>query len=93
MSVASKTGWLYAMNIIDDYSSYAWSIPLWSKDEVLHALHVWHQVVENQYDDPLKILITDNGKLLSQSMTSWCQTASLPLTTTIPLVGPPVVSS
>ena len=42
MSVTSKSGRLYAMNIIDDYSSYVWTIPLRSKDEAAQTLQVWH---------------------------------------------------
>jgi transposase InsO family protein len=77
MSVSSKTGRLYAMNIIDDFSSYVWTVPLKTKDEAAHALQVWHRVVENQCGDRLKILTTDNGELLSNHVTEWCANAGI----------------
>ena len=60
------------MNIIDDYSSYVWTIPLKNKSDAAEALQVWHRVVENQSGERLKTLITDNGELLSHNTTSWC---------------------
>jgi len=38
MSVTSKSGRLYTMNIIDNYLSYVWTIPLKGKDEAAQAL-------------------------------------------------------
>lgn len=72
MHVASKSGRLYSMNIINDFSSYVWTISLRSKDEAAHALKVWHRLVENLSGAKLKYLVTDNGELLSQSVTNWC---------------------
>ena len=72
MSVTSKSGQLYAMNIIDDYSSYVWTIPLRSKDEAAQALQFWHRAVENQSGERLKIVVSDNGELLSHSVANWC---------------------
>jgi hypothetical protein len=77
MSVSSKTGHLYAMNIIDDFSSYVWMIPLKSKDEAAPALQSWHRVVENQCSNRLKILTTDNGELLSNQVAEWCAQAGI----------------
>ena len=72
MSVTSKHGHLYAMNIIDDYSSYVWTIPLKNKGNAVEALQVWHRIVENQCGERLKIIVTDNGELLSHTVTNWC---------------------
>ena len=72
MHVPSKTGRLYSMNVIDDYSSYVWSVRLKSKDEAALALRVWHNAVVNQCGEKLKILVTDNGELLTHTITSWC---------------------
>ena len=43
-----KYGHLYSMNVIDNYSSYVWSLPLKSKSEAIEVLHMWHCTVENQ---------------------------------------------
>jgi len=48
ISVISQTGHLYAMNIIDDFSSYVWTVPLRAKSNAADALQVWHHLVENQ---------------------------------------------
>ncbi len=53
------------MNIIDDFSGYVWSLPLKAKSDAASTLITWHRAVENQTGQKLKILITDNGKLIS----------------------------
>ncbi len=65
MPVLSKTGHHFSMNIIDDFSGYVWSLPLKAKSDAASTLITWHRAVENQTGQKLKILITDNGKLIS----------------------------
>jgi Integrase core domain len=60
------------MNVIDDFSSYVWSLPLRSKSEAAPVLQSWHRAVENQSGHRLKILVTDNGELVSKSAQNWC---------------------
>jgi hypothetical protein len=60
------------MNVIDDFSSYIWSLPLREKGEAALVLQHWHKHVMMQFDRPLKILVTDNGEVISKLMTSWC---------------------
>jgi transposase InsO family protein len=72
MPVSSRSNRLYSMNVIDDFSSYVWSLPLRSKDEAAPILQSWHRAVENQCGERLKILVTDNGELSSHAMTAWC---------------------
>jgi transposase InsO family protein len=74
MSTLSRSGRLYSMNIVDDFSGYVWSLPLRSKDEAAPVLQAWHRAVENQSGERLKILVTDNGELVSRSMSEWCST-------------------
>jgi len=40
MPCASRSGHLYSMNLIDDFSSYVWSLPLRLKDESVPALQL-----------------------------------------------------
>jgi transposase InsO family protein len=72
MSVTSRSGKKYLMNIIDDFTSYIWSIPLSSKDEAAKLLPIWQRAVENQSSAKIKMLVTDNGELVSRSVTDWC---------------------
>jgi len=84
MPCASCSGYLYSMNLINDFSSYVWSLPLRSKDESVSALQLWHWVVVNQTDHYLKILVSKNGKLISKSMHDWCSMHRIEHQTTAP---------
>jgi len=70
MPCSSHSGRLYSMNVIDDFSSYIWSLPLRNKAEAAIVLQHWHKHVTTQFDRPLKILVTDNGELVSNSMST-----------------------
>jgi len=59
------------MNVIDDFSSYIWSLPLRTKEEATSILQLWHRTVEKQSGHQLKILVSDNGELISKSMQDW----------------------
>ncbi len=72
MPVVSKTGHLYAMNVINDHSGYVWSLPLKSKSDAGAALISWHRAVKNMSGHKLWILVTDNGELVSKSIQDWC---------------------
>jgi hypothetical protein len=72
MSVTSCSGKKYLMNIIDDFTSYIWSILLSSKDEAAKLLPIWQRTVQNQSSAKIKMLVTDNGELVSRSVTDWC---------------------
>jgi transposase InsO family protein len=74
MPVASRSGHVYSMNVIDNHSSYMWSLPLRNKSEASSILQGWHRAVKNQSGHKLKVLVTDNGELVSKSMTDWCTT-------------------
>jgi hypothetical protein len=72
MSVTSRTGRRFSMNIIDDCTNYVWSLPLRTKDEVLIVLRDWLTAVENQSGQRLTYLVTDNGELASHQMSLFC---------------------
>lgn len=68
----SSSGRLYSMNVIDDFLSYVWSLPLRSKSDASSILQRWHRAVTNQTSHWLQILISDNGELVSNAMAEWC---------------------
>ena len=72
MSVVSQSGYLYAAFIVDDFSSYMWSLPLRSKDEVAAALTPWKCAVENSSGHRLKTLVTKDSGPISGPMPDWC---------------------
>ena len=73
MPCVLRYGHLYSMNIIDDFSSYVWSLPLKSKSEAINVLRAWHRAVENQTGEKLEIVVSDNGELVSKTTTAWCK--------------------
>ena len=77
LAVKSRSGNLYCMNIIDDFSGYVWSIPLRSKSDAYPALQSWHKAITVQSGETLCILTTDNGELVSKTMKLWCQSLGI----------------
>ena len=72
MSKPSRTGRLYLMNFIDDYSSFIWSLPLRNKSEASTVFKHWLMAVELQTPHKLKCLVTDNGELTSLQLCELC---------------------
>ena len=71
-SVASRSGRFYSMNLIDDFTSYVWTLPLRTKSEAILVFRGWLAAVHNQSGHHLTYLITNNGELSSHSMTAFC---------------------
>jgi len=84
MPCVSHSGRLYTMNVIDDFSGYIWSLPLRSKGDAASVFQLWHKHVTTQTDLPLKILVTDNGELVSTAMQEWCQSLGIDHVVTAP---------
>ena len=76
-SITSRSGSLYIMNIIDDFTSYHWTRLLRAKSEASHELREWTLMKENQSGEKLCYLVTDNGELRSHEMTRWCTERSV----------------
>jgi hypothetical protein len=72
MSVVSQSGYLYTAFIVDDFSSYMWSLPLRSKDEAAAVLTPWKCTIENLSGHRLKTLVTKDSGPISRSMPDWC---------------------
>ena len=87
MVVASHAGHVYCMNLIDDFSGYVWSIPLRSKSDASHAFQSWHKAVTVQSGQTLRIIVSDNGELISKSMADWCQSLGIDHQRTAPYMS------
>jgi hypothetical protein len=59
------------MNIIDDFSSYPWSIILKHKSDAFTALQTWQCTWETETGLTVGIYRTDNGELKSTQMKEW----------------------
>jgi hypothetical protein len=77
MDVKSAGGNLYCMDIIDDCSSFHWSIPLPSKDTAFLQLKAWQLSVEAETGQKVGIYRVDNGELKSKSMKEWLETCGI----------------
>ena len=58
----------YTMDIIDDYTDMAWSIPLKTKDQAFDELVAWERRVETESGLKVGIYNIDNGELKSDRM-------------------------
>ena len=84
MPGVSHTGNVYTMNIIDDFSSYVWCVLLKCKSNAFTTLQTWHCTVTTQSGLTLKILVTDNGELISASTSCWCDAYGIDHQCTVP---------
>jgi hypothetical protein len=64
----SAAGNKYIMDIIDDFSSYAWSIPLAAKSDAFPVLQAWEKAHELETNLKVGIYRSDNGELKSEAM-------------------------
>lgn len=71
--VESRTGNKYIMKIVDDYSSFVWSIPLRTKDQAYRELVAWQLARENETGLKFWKYRTDNGELKSNELDKWLQ--------------------
>ena len=60
--VASNTGYLYYLVILDDFSHYVWTFPLRRKSDSVATLTAFYSYVSTQFGRPIHALQTDNGK-------------------------------
>ena len=60
--VASNTGYLYYLVILDDFSHYVWTFPLRRKFDAFATLTAFYSYVTTQFGRPILALQTDNGK-------------------------------
>ena len=60
--VATNTGYLYYLVILDDFSHYVWTFPLHRKSGALATLTAFYSYVTTQFGRPILALQTDNGK-------------------------------
>ncbi|XP_073360411.1 uncharacterized protein [Aegilops tauschii subsp. strangulata] len=60
--VASNTGYLYYLVILDGFTHYVWTFPLRRKSDALATLTAFYSYVTTQFGRPILALQTDNGK-------------------------------
>jgi hypothetical protein len=70
-AVRSHTGNKYVMDIVDNCTSFPWSIPLKTKDNTFLELKAWELAWESETGLKAEIYIMDNGELKSNEMETW----------------------
>lgn len=60
--VASTTGFLYYLVILDDFLHYLWTFPLRRKSDVISTLAAFYSYVFTQFGRPILAFQTDNAK-------------------------------
>jgi hypothetical protein len=69
--IRSRTGNKYVMDIVDDYTSRVWPIPLKGKGDAFTELMAWERARELETGLKVGTYITDNGELKSDKMRNW----------------------
>ena len=80
----SHTGNEYVMDIIDNYMSQLWSIPLKNKDDSFPELNAWELARETETGQKVKMYITDQGELKSDKMEEWLKARGTDRRFTVP---------
>lgn len=69
--VRLRTGNKYVMDIVDDYMSCVWPIPLKGKGDAFGELMAWEHARRLETGLKVGTYITDNGELKSDKMHNW----------------------
>ena len=67
----SSLGNKYVLNIIDDFLSYTWSLPLTTKSDAYNALMDWEHAQELETPLYVGIYCSNNGKLKYAELQEW----------------------
>ncbi|TFY50468.1 hypothetical protein EVJ58_g11038 [Rhodofomes roseus] len=65
MDSRSANGNVYSLDIIDDHTSFSWTIPIPSKDAAEPRFEAWANAVETESGEKIRAVQIDNGELLS----------------------------
>jgi GAG-pre-integrase domain len=83
-AVKSASGNLYTMNLIDDCTSFIWTIHLLSKSAADPALRQWELMHEQETGLRVGIFRVDNGELKSSALTSYFESHGTQMQFTAP---------
>lgn len=82
--VVSAIGHKYIMDLIDDFSSYSWSIPLTAKSDAFPALIAWEYTHKLETGLKVGIYCSDNGELKTDAICEWLLTCGTQHQFTVP---------
>nr|GEY11309.1 ribonuclease H-like domain-containing protein [Tanacetum cinerariifolium] len=63
----------YFLTVVDDYTRVVWVYLIKSKDDVLHFITVFYNLIENQFKRKIKVFRSDNGtEFINQTVNKLC---------------------
>lgn len=65
--IISNSGYKFYLVILDDFSHFVWTFPLWHKYNVLHVIISFHAFVQTSFQRLIVCVQTDNGKKFDNS--------------------------
>ena len=77
MAVTSRTRNKYMMDIVDDYTSHPWSIPLKVKSDTFRYLKGWELAREKETGLQVGTYITNGRELKSDKMAKWLESRGI----------------
>lgn len=77
------------MDIVDNYMSPLWSIPLKNKDDLFPELKAWELAWEFEMGQKVGTYITNQGKLKSHKMKDWLKSCGTDQYFTAPYTSSP----
>ncbi|TFY52252.1 hypothetical protein EVJ58_g10120 [Rhodofomes roseus] len=84
MDVRSASGNVYSLDIIDDFSSRSWALPIPSKDSAEARFEAWANTVEAETGLRIGAVQIDNGELLSNEFKTFLGRRGISLRQTAP---------
>ena len=80
----SHTGNEYIMDIVDDFTSQLWLIPLKNKDDSSPELQAWERAHESETNQKVGMYITNQGELKNDKMREWLKSRGTDQCVTVP---------
>ena len=77
ISVMSANRNCYVMDLLDNYTSKGWLIPLKSKDQAFPELQAWELTQEREMGFTVGMYRVDNGELKSKKMEAWLKSCGV----------------
>ncbi|GJV62363.1 putative RNA-directed DNA polymerase [Tanacetum coccineum] len=71
--VSSSEGFRYFLTVVNDFTRDVWVYLIETKDEVLHFITLFYNLIENQFKRKIKVFRIDNGtKFVNQTVNKFC---------------------
>ena len=76
--VTSKDGYKYFLIVVDDYTRACWVYLIKTKDEVFSNFENFVNLIQNQFENSVKIIRNDNGtKFINNKFEMFCNSKGI----------------